>query len=638
MNAADSTEGMPRHHDHHSTQPANSAYEPIADYALIGDRHTTALVSRSGSIDWACFPRVDSPTVFARILDAKKGGFWSIAPASPFESSRQYRDGTAILETTFTTSTGSVLVQDFMPPTSTEFHTLTESCIIRIVRGLHGRVPMQLKVHPAFDYGRAEHEWELAPGLGIRASTGAESLTLYSTRLSFNTEGPTAAGEFEASAGTEHIFLLSHRKPAALMYSSGLRDIVSRALESTEHYWQAWLSRCTYKGHYPALVARSAITLRLLDYAPTGAIVAAATASLPETPGGIRNWDYRFSWVRDASFTLYAYLLLGYTDEAETYLNWILQVSSGHPKSLKVLYGVEGEQHAPEQILDHFEGYMGASPVRVGNDAQDQPQHDMYGELLDCAYLMYRNGGVLSAGLWSMLRRIVDHVCDIWREPDNGPWEIRSAPRHFVYSKTLCWVAVDRGLRLAEACHGDADIERWRAVREEIRDEILEKGYREDLGCFTAAYDGDDLDAAVLALPLRRFIEADDPRMVSTVDRIARELAFDEMPHLLRRVSPHFDDGLYGEEGGFLLCSYWLVDCLIMQGRLDEAESIFKMLEAHANDVGLYAEMVDPSTGEHLGNFPQAFSHIALILSAANLARAREGKETVESTITVHDD
>lgn len=619
------------------TQPL-ARYEPIESYALIGDRLSTALVSQSGSVDWACFPRMDSPTVFARILDADKGGSWSIAPEGPYQVHRQYRPGTTILETTLTTGTGTAVVTDFMPPSSAELERLGDSSIVRIVRGITGRVAMRNRLHPAFNYGRDDHAWTRAEGLGVRASTRDESLTLYSSRLEFAFDGAVAEAQFETKPGEKHIFVLSHRTPPALMFGQGLRDLAPRALETTERYWSEWARRADYDGPHRLLVERSALTLRLLDYAPTGAIIAAATASLPETPGGIRNWDYRFCWIRDASFTLYAFLLLGYAEEAENYLNWLLDVTRGDPAALKVLYGVDGETHAPEQVLEHFEGYDGARPVRIGNGAQDQAQHDMYGEVLDCAYLMYRNGGVVTEGLWELLRQAVDHVCEIWHEPDHGPWEIRSRPRHFVYSKVICWVAVDRGLRLAEECGLPCDRERWEAVRGEIRDEVLEKGYKEDLQCFTAAYDGDDLDAAVLALPLRRFIDANDPRMVSTVERIGKDLSFEGAPHLLRRVSPGFEDGLHGEEGAFLLCSFWLVDCLIMQGRLEEAERLFATLEGHTNDLGLCAEMVDPTTGRHLGNFPQAFTHIAFIVSASNLERAKRGKATAEESVAVSDD
>jgi GH15 family glucan-1,4-alpha-glucosidase len=610
-------------------------YEPIEDYALIGDRVTTALVSRTGSIDWACFPRMDSPSVFARILDAERGGHFSIQPTGAFESSRRYREGTAILDTTFTTGTGQVMVTDFMPPQSAELERLGDSAIVRIVRGVTGRVEMAIQVHPAFDYGRAEHRWDIEPGTGARATTPDESITLYSTRVEFEEREPLVEGRFETRPDEERVFILRHRKPAALMFHRGLRDMTPRALEITERYWRDWIERCAYTGAHEKLVVQSAVTLRMLDYAATGAIVAAPTTSLPETPGGIRNWDYRYNWIRDAAFTLYAFLLLGYPEEAESYLNWLCDVTAGHADSLKVLYGLGGEDETPEFILEHFEGYEGASPVRIGNGAWDQQQHDMYGEILDCAYLMSRNGGVLSETLWEMLRKSVDHACAIWRDPDHGPWEIRSAPRHFVYSKVLCWVALDRGLRLADTYGFSCDRERWERVAEEIRAEVLEKGYNEKVGAFTAAYDGEDLDAAVLALPLRRFIDAKDPRMVSTVERIREKLSFEGAPHLLRRVSPEFEDGLHGEEGSFMLCNFWVVDCLVMQGKVDEAEELFSKLEQHANDVGLYAEMVDPATGRHLGNFPQAFTHIALIVSAANIERARRGMPALEEAVAI---
>lgn len=598
-------------------------YSPIEDYALIGDRVSAALVSRDGSIDWGCFPRMDAPATFARILDADRGGSWRIAPARRYTSSRRYRPDTAILETSFETGTGTVRLTDFMPLGTPNARRAADGTVVRVVQGLTGRVEMATQFDPRFDFGRAALQWESEPRHGVRAMSGAESVTLHAPDVSFAVGERGATGSFDVRAGDEVAFVMSYRCPPSLLFGPALATAVPGLLEHTDREWREWAGQCTYRGPLEAAVRRSLITLKLLDYAPTGAIAAAPTTSLPETIGGIRNWDYRYCWIRDAAFTLYAFLVSGYAEEAATYLDWVLDVTSGDPASLRVLYGLNGEPQAPEVELAHLEGYMGSRPVRIGNGAQNQLQLDMYGEILDCAYLMLRNGGVLSNRLWDLLRRIVDHVCQVWELPDHGPWEIRSEPRHFVYSKVLCWVAVDRGIRLAGGMGKDSEVAEWMLVRDSIREEVLARGYNEDLGAFTAAYDGEDLDAAVLALPLRRFIDANDPRMASTIQRVRSELAIPGAEHLLRRVSSDFPDGLHGREGAFMLCSFWLADCLTMQGKADEAEALLQALLAHANDVGLYAEMVEPLSGRHLGNFPQAFTHIALVAAAGNLARAR---------------
>jgi GH15 family glucan-1,4-alpha-glucosidase len=613
----------------HENEPR---YVPIEDYALIGDRISAALVSKYGSIDWACFPYMDSESVFARILDADGGGSFCIAPTHRFHSSRAYREDTSILETTFTCGTGTVVVTDFMPARSGELQRLGDGAIIRIVRGVTGRVEMGVNFDPRFDYGREMPTWDIAPGMGARSRAAGQSLTLYSSRVRFEEqESGGVYGTFETRPGDEYRFVLSYRKPAAMMFTRGMRDLAPAALEATERYWREWIARCSYTGPHAGMVRRSAITLRMLDFAPTGAIAAAPTTSLPETRGGIRNWDYRYCWIRDSAFTLYSFFVLGYPEEAEIYLQWLFDVTLGDPARLQVLYGINGEHEATEVELDHMEGYGGARPVRIGNGAKDQLQLDMYGEILDCAYLMHRHGGVVSQELWDWLRQVVDYVCEIWDRPDNGPWEIRSEPRHFVYSKALCWVAVDRGIRMGEQTGLAFDRERWTAVRDAIHAEVMAKGFKESLGAFTAAYDGEDLDAALLALPLRRFIDANDPRMIATVERIQQHLEFGEGPGLIRRVSPHFEDGLHGEEGSFMLCSFWLVDCLAMQGRVDEAEELLASLLERSNDVGLYAEMLDPKTGHHLGNFPQAFTHIALINAATSIEHARQKPATTAS-------
>jgi len=599
----------------------SGGYDPIEDYALIGDRVTCALVSKQGSIDWACFPRMDSPSVFARILDAKKGGCWRISPAVPYRTERRYLPDTNILETTFRTPDGEAVLIDFMPTQAADFERLGESAIIRIVRGVRGVVPFDLVFEPRFDYARSLPTWTVHERAGVRASHFDESLTLH-TSVPLRVDGFAATASFRVAAGETATFVAAYRRPAPLVWRSGVEEEALRVLRATETYWKEWIARCTYDGPYADAVRRSALVLRLLDYAPTGAIVAAPTTSLPEDIGGVRNWDYRFCWIRDATYTLYAFNVLGYHAEAETFLSWVFDMTRGQPQSLRVLYGIGGEQENVEFELPHLEGYRGSRPVRVGNAAQRQRQLDIYGELLDVAFYEHLCGCSLAPDLWPLLRASVDYVCEAWRTPDYGLWEIRAAPRHFVYSKVLCWVAVDRGIRLARAYGLPCDLERWEAAAEEIRQTVLEQGFDPGRGTFTQAFGYADLDASLLALPLRGFLPATDPRMAATIERIATELAVGRERRLIRRTSPTFEDGLPGDEGAFLLVNFWLVDCLTMMGRLGEARERFEYLLSLANDVGLYAEMVDPDTGAHLGNFPQAFTHVALISSAANLAAA----------------
>jgi len=611
--------------------PRTGDYRPIEDYALIGDRITTALVSKDGSIDWACFPHMDSPSVFAKILDSRIGGYWQIRPSGKFSSRRRYEDDTAILETLFTTPGGEARLTDFMPPHAAGPERAMDSAIIRIVEGVSGAVEFDQHFEPRFDYARAEAAWTEHPGSGVRATHADESLTLQ-TRIPLTVKDAYAAGRFTVREGERAVFILTYRRPASLFWRSGAETDGTHLLEVTRSYWRDWIGRCKYEGAYESVVKRSAITLRLLDFAPTGAMTAAPTTSLPEAIGGVRNWDYRFSWMRDTAFTLYSYYVLGYHEEGETFLSWILDMTRGDPRTLKVLYGIRGEQETPEVELDHLEGYRGSRPVRVGNAAQEQVQHDIFGELLDCAYLLSRYGGRFSDDLWPLLSAAVDHVCDIWQEPDDGLWEVRSGPRHFVYSKALCWVAVDRGIRLAEMLGYSFDEERWKATRTEIHEQVLERGYDAERGSFTQAYGYRDLDAAVLSFPLRGVISATDPRMVSTIRRIEEELGTDGLVH---RVSQTFEDGLPGGEGAFVLCTFWLVDCYILMGEVEKARAAYEKLLTYANDVGLLSEEIDPKTGAQLGNFPQAFAHVALINTAANLARAdRDAKTAVEGAIS----
>ncbi len=604
---------------------ADVGYQPIEDYALIGDGVTAALVGRDGSIDWACFPRFDSPSAFARVLDAGGGGHWRLAPVAPCTATRRYLPDTNILATTFTTAEGAVEILDFMPPRyqGADMLVLGDSAIVRLVRGLRGAVALRCHFAPRFDYARARATWRTQPGVGVRAARGGrESLTLHTpVPLAVDAERGAATGDSTVRAGEEVTFLLTYRERSTLLWHSDTATTAARLLEQTAAYWRAWIGRCAYAGPYREMVRRGALTLKLLDYAPTGAIVAAATTSLPEAIGGRRNWDYRYSWLRDTAFTLYALYGLGYRREGEAFLDWIVEVARGDPARLQALYGVAGEREIAEHELPHLEGYRGSRPVRIGNGAYDQRQLDIYGEVLDCAFLFHKHGGAISGELWDFLRAVVDHVCTVWTEPDQGIWEVRSGPRHFVYSKALCWVAVDRGITLARRCGLPADLDRWQAVYDAIREELLREGYNAEIGAFTQAYGVRELDAAALALPLRKVIPATDPRMASTIDRIVAGLSEDGLLH--RYAAEDVDDGVGGGEGVFLMCSFWLVECYALLGRLDEARALFERLLGYANDVGLYAEELDPETGHHLGNFPQAFTHVALINAALTLDRAR---------------
>lgn len=591
-----------------------AAYLPIEDYALIGDGLSGALVSRGGSIDWACFPRFDSPSVFARILDARIGGSWALCPTIEFTATRRYLPDTAILETTFETADGVAVVLDLMPLDAEH-----GSRIIRIVRGRRGRVAFESVVTPAFDYARAPADWGVD---GVALTAAHDELLLRLTGdVAHGAAGSSATARFEAGPGDELAFILRCEATLGAPPSTASPAAEAQhALEHTTTRWHAWMAPVTYAGPYRELVRRSALTLKLLDYLPTGAIIAAATTSLPEDIGGVRNWDYRYTWLRDTAFTLYSFSVIGHSEESDIFLKWVMEIARRDPASLQVMYGLEGETALAEQELIHLEGYRGSQPVRIGNKAHSQLQLDIYGEILDCAYLFQKRGGTITAGLWTFLAGIVDFVCDNWHLPDQGIWEVRSGAQHFVYSKVLCWVAVDRGIRIA-GWHGyNADLDRWRATAAAIRGEVLERGYNAERGSFMQAYDSDQLDAAILSLPLRRFLDFSDPRMVSTVDTIARDLRRDGLIERYRREA---DDGLPGGEGAFLLCSFWLVDCYAEMGRIEDAERLFEHLIGFANDVGLLAEEVDPITGQHLGNFPQAFTHVALINAAHSLAEAR---------------
>lgn len=581
----------------------------IEDYALIGDLQTCALVSRNGSIDWMCVPRFDSPACFAALLGAPEHGRWSIAPAAEVRRvERRYRDDTLILETTFETATGRVRVVDFMP-------IRTEAIdLMRIVEGVEGRVAMRMEFVLRFDYGSIV-PWVRAVEGGIRAVAGPDAVFLR-TSVPLRGEGLATVAEFEVAAGESVTFDLTWTESHDPHPSQG--DPRAYLVE-LEQFWREWSSHCTYEGPWRDAVMRSLITLKALTYAPTGGIVAAATTSLPEQIGGVRNWDYRLCWLRDATFSIYALLGNGYTEEAIAWREWLIRAAAGLPEELQIMYSIRGERHLTELEIPWLPGYENSRPVRVGNAAFEQYQLDVYGEVMDVMHLARRLGLPLNEDAWRIQRVLMRFLETGWKEPDEGIWEVRGPRRHFTHSKVMAWVAFDRSIADVEKFGLEGPVERWRTIRDEIRAEVLEKGFRSDLNAFVQYYGSSNADASLLMLPALGFIAADDPRMIGTIELIRRQL---ETSGLLRRYPAAPDvDGLPPGEGAFLLCTFWLADTLALNGRYEEAEEIFERLLSLRNDVGLLAEEYDPAARRQLGNFPQAFSHVGLINTALNLLR-----------------
>jgi GH15 family glucan-1,4-alpha-glucosidase len=573
----------------------------IEDYALLGDCLTAALVAKNGSIDWLCFPRFDSPACFAALLGNEQHGHWQISPAGKILSvERRYRQGTLILETDYVTADGRVTIIDCMPPRT------AEPDVVRMVVGREGNVAMRMELVIRYDYGSIV-PWVRHTERGIRAIAGPEAMVL-DTPLSLRGENMQTVADFSVAAGDQVPFVLmwypSHQT------CPGPLDAAA-TIQRTEEWWRDWSASFTFQGNWHEEVLRSAITLKALTYAPTGGIVAAATTSLPESIGGVRNWDYRYCWLRDATFTLYSLLETGFHQEAHHWRDWLLRAIAGNPSQLNIMYGLAGERRLTELTLDWLPGYESSRPVRTGNDAHQQLQLDVFGEVIDALYVAHKFGVELDDDSWRVLRTLTNHLCNIWQQPDEGIWEVRGERRHFTHSKVMAWVALDRMVRAAEKLHFDAPITHWRASRTALRQEILEKGYDARRNTF---------DAALLMIPMVGFLDAKDPRMLGTVQAIRRELAQDGF---IARYPTHPDiDGLPAGEGAFLPCTFWLVDNLALQGRYDEAREQFERLLSLCNDVGLLSEEYDPRAKRLLGNFPQAFSHVGLINSALNLARA----------------
>lgn len=632
-------------------------YPPINSYGVIGDCHSVVLVSPEGSVDWGCLPDFDSPAIFCHLLDAERGGYFQIAPTdSSLYGAQRYLDRSNVLQTRFTSIAGTIELTDFMPIETLSAWPLSETdttwtnergyhhCLVRVVECKRGEmsVTMKLKVSP--EYATVPGAVSLsADNLSALISGGRQHIALTvvgadlllpcALKIVQRPEEwhPTIQAQFVLHEGERLFFILSVERSAQAAQRLVEEELSQRnfaaELIHTVQCWREWIAgcaNCTYQGPYAQWVERSALVLKLMTYAPTGAIVAAPTTSLPENLGGARNWDYRFTWLRDATFTLYAFNVLGFSEEAHAFIQWLCRLSYVDGEDLQIMYGIRGERELIEQELTHLSGYGGSCPVRIGNGAAKQKQMDVFGEILDCIHLYHRQGNVDCPGevsdgpLWAMIRSLVDYVCTHWQQPDHGIWEVRNDPRHFVYSKVMCWVALDRGIRAAKQHCLDSDLVTWTAVRDQIRADILAHGYNTRIGAFTQSYGDSTLDAANLLLPLVGFLPPDDPRMFSTVRR-TMELLTNEYGFVYRYRSA---DGLPGDEGTFSICTFWLVDNLAMQGRIEEARSLFERLLMYASPLGLFSEEVDTQSGMALGNYPQAFTHIALINSADNLRKA----------------
>ena len=582
----------------------------IEDYALIGDCQTAALVGRDGSIDWLCVPRFDSPACFAALLGTPDHGRWLLAPAPDLRrrGRRRYRPDTLVLETEFETEAGVVAIVDCMPPRS------RVPDLIRVVEGRRGRVPMRMDLVLRPAYG-ARVPWVRRADDGLLAAAGPDAWRLRAP-VDVRGENLRTVSDFTVAEGQTLAFELTWHPSHEPAPSAG--DPLE-AVRATEAWWREWTARCAYRGEWRDAVVRSLITLKALTYAPTGGLVAAATTSLPEQLGGVRNWDYRYCWLRDATFTLYALVVAGYLDEACAWREWLLRAVAGSPDQAHIMYGVAGEQWLPELEISWLPGYEGARPVRVGNAASTQFQLDVYGEVVDALHLARRANVPPSEPAWRLERALVQFVESAWERPDEGIWEVRGPRRHFTHSKVMAWVAVDRAVKGVERFGLEGPVDRWRELRARIHADVCQYGFDPALGAFVQYYGSQDLDASLLMIPLVGFLKAKDPRMLGTVAAIQQKLMVDGFV-LRYPTAPHVD-GLPPGEGAFLACTFWLADNLALQGRRDEAREIFERLLALRNDVGLLSEQYDPTAGRLVGNFPQAFSHVGLINTARNLSR-----------------
>jgi pentatricopeptide repeat protein len=599
-------------------------YPSISEHGLIGDLQTAALVTTDGTVDWFCTPRFDSPSVFASLLDADHGGFFRIAPeGDDYVSKQLYFPDTSILITRFLTPDGVGEIHDFMPIAGTK--ATDRHRLVRQIRVVRGTMRFAMEIQPAFDYGRQPHKMELSEDGAVFESDDLELTLHWATpaEVSQRDPGITVERHGDGLRGTRT--LRAGQTGGFVLESMGgpprrlPPEEIQRLLDETAGFWRAWVHRSTYRGRWHEMVARSAMTLKLMTYAPSGAIVAAPTTGLPEQVGGERNWDYRYTWIRDGSFSLYALLGLGYVEEARSFAGWLRDrggeaASEGRP--LKIMYRVDGSSDLTEETLDHFEGWRGSRPVRIGNGASDQLQLDIYGEMLDSAYLGDLHGLQVYQKGWEKIAKLVDWLCDNWDQPDEGIWETRGGRKDFTYGRLQSWVAFDRAIRLARHRARPADLARWTRERDTVYQQIMDRGWNSEIGAFTQHYGTDVLDSALLMMPLQGYIAPDDPMWLSTLDAMDRELVSDS---LVYRYNPGASpDGLAGDEGTFTLCTFWYVDALARAGRLDDARLVFEKMHTYGNHLGLFSEEIS-STGEQLGNFPQAFSHLALISAAINL-------------------
>jgi GH15 family glucan-1,4-alpha-glucosidase len=590
----------------------------IEDYGLIGDMRTAALVGRSGAVDWLCLPKFDSPSCFSALLGDETHGRWLLAPAVEVRaSSRRYRPGTLILETDFDTPDGTVRVVDFMPRRAEGPPRL-----MRIVDGLRGRVPMRMELALRPDYASITPWVEPAPG-GALATAGPDAFRV-STPLPLDVHDGTVSADFVAVEGArERLTLLWHLSHEA---TPPIEDADS-ALARTEAWWREWSGRCAYRGSYREEVRTSLIVLKAMTSETTGAVIAAPTTSLPEDIGGVRNWDYRYCWLRDSVLTLEALLAAEYTDEALAFRDFLTRVGTGDPTKIQIMYGIGGERRLTEFELDELPGYEDSKPVRIGNAASEQFQLDVYGEVLGVAFLASEALGRIEKRLWPRWRTVVEHVETIWDQPDDGIWETRGERRHFTHSKVMAWVVFDRALRVAERFGLDAPVDRWKEIRDEIHREVCDRGYDRERGTFTQYYGSKELDASVLTIPLVGFLPGADERVTGTIDAISRELGQDGF--VTRYSTAETDDGLPGGEGQFLACSFWLASALALNGRVAEARTLFDRLLGLRNDLGLLSEEYDVTRQRQVGNFPQAFSHLALIGAAFAISAAEADAESV---------
>ena len=594
-------------------------YLPIEDHGIIGNLHTAALVGDEGTIDWLCLPTFDAPSVFCSILDDEKGGHFKLRPVEYAKSQQLYLPDTNVLLTRFLSPEGVAEVLDFMPIVDDE----ESHRLVRSVNLIRGKMTFEVECKPAFDYARAEHTVSVGKAGAVFEGPNDTLCLATNMPLEEGTDG-AASAKFDLEEGERATFVLSQGRigngPGEALPDERFENL----LRSTVDYWRRWISKCTYSGRWGGMVRRSALALKLMVYDPTGALVAAPTMGLPESIGGERNWDYRYTWLRDAGFTLYALIALGFDEEAGSFMGWLRdRCASDEDGLLQPLYGIDGRKEIGETTLDHLSGYRGSGPVRLGNAAHEQLQLDLYGAVMDAAYLYNKHGAPLDYDVWKNLRRVLDWLSENWRLPDEGMWEVRGGRQQFVSSKVMCWVALERAGRIARQRGLPAGEGHWKSERDAVYEEIMAKGWNPERNSFVQSYGSDALDASLMLMPLMKFVGPTDPRWLATLERIQEELTYDTLVDRYK-VEEAASDGLKGSEGSFSICSFWLVECLTQAGRLDDARLALEKMFSYANHLGLYAEEIGRS-GEALGNFPQAFTHLSLISAAIHLDEALGG-------------